>query len=175
MIKDIFILIDDIIRTEVPEVRWVDFDLGQMDMEAPPVSWPCVLIGFSDTEFSDLLTDTQVGLVTVELRVAFNLKERTHSLADTAWRDIALSHLDTLHKIHMAMQGASAPCITEVTRVGFTTEPRADYRVYVMRYRVTAYEGPMTEDEKDYKNWKLYDTKPETVDPDFEVILEPEE
>lgn len=43
-----------------------------------------------------------------------------------------------------------------------------------MRYAVTAYEAPAM-DDKEYQNWKTYDTKPEKVDPEFEAILELEE
>lgn len=167
-------MVDTIIAAEVPEIRWVDFDLGQLDQEQPPVSWPCVLVGFDDSEFTDLSGNTQQGSWVIDLRVGFKLHERTHSHGAASYRAEALAHLDVVHKLHLAMQTASAECITDMTRTGIGKEKRADYRVYVLRYRVTAYEGPMTEDEKKYKNWKLYDTKPEDVDPLFEVVIEPE-
>ncbi len=174
MFKKIFNLIDTTIQTAAPEVRWIDFDLGQMEMEQPPVSWPCVLVGFDDTEFLDILSDVQQGRWMVDLKVGFRLRERTHSKAAVSFRTEALEHLDLLHKIHLAMQKATADCISSVSRVAISNEKRADYRVYTIRYAVIAVEGP-SDDEKDYKNWKTYDNKPENVDPDFEVILEPEE
>jgi len=174
MVKEIFNLINATVKASVPEIRWVDFDLGQLDAEAPPVSWPCVLVGFDDSEFVDLLQGVQQGQWMVDVKVGFRLRERTHSKAADSYRAEALDHIDILQRLHLALQAAKTGCIVSVSRVGVTTEKVPDYRIYILRYQVVAYEGPEMEDIP-YKNWKTYDTKPATVDPEFLVILEPED
>lgn len=174
MVKEIFNLISATIKDSVPEIRWVDFDLGQLDADPPPVSWPCVLVGFDDSEFVDLLQGVQQGRWMVEIKVGFKLRERTHSKADASFRAEALSHIDVLQRLHLALQAAQTGCIADMSRVGFTTVKIPAWRIYVLRYAVTAYEGPEM-DDLPYKNWKTYDTKPEKVDPEFLVILEPED
>lgn len=167
MIKAIYKHIASCIE-QVPEIRWVDIDLGQLDMVPPPVSWPCVLISFTESEHLDLLQKYQQGLYVVELRVGFRLRERTHTKAAQVYRDEALAHLVTLDRLHKALHHTSAPCITQVRRTAIENTLRGDYRVYIMRYAVVAYDGP---DDPEYKVWKDYDPGPEGLEPCIEVVV----
>lgn len=141
--KDLFKAISDAITTKVPAVRWVDFDLGQLDTgEAPPVSFPCVLVGFGNAGYSNLSNLVQMGEVQVVIRVAFKTFERTHSAATESFRDVGLAHLDTLKAIHFALQGLSGTAFSPMSREGMSQENRADLRVYRYTYGTIYTEGP---------------------------------
>lgn len=141
--KDLFKAISTAITTKVPAVRWVDFDLGQLDSgEAPPVSFPCVLIGFGNAGYSNLAQLVQLGEIQVSIRVAFKTFERTHSAATESFRDVGLAHLDTLQAIHFALQGLSGTAFSSMTRETMAQENRADLRVYRYVYSTVYTEGP---------------------------------
>jgi len=148
--KDLFLSISDAITTKVPAVRWVDFDLGQLDSgEAPPVSYPCVLIGFGNGDYSNLSNLVQMGEVQIVIRVAFKIFERTHSAATEVFRDVGLAHLDILQAIHFALQGLDGPAFSSMTRDSMAQEPRADLRVYRYTYSTIYTEGP----DSPYADW----------------------
>ena len=121
---------------EVPAVRWVDFDLGQLEQENPPVSYPCVLIGMGQSPvFASLGTVEQVEL-SITVRVAFRLFERTHSVNADTYRNKALEHLDILQDIHAKLNGLAGTHFGAVGRIGYwANERRADIRVYTATYQ----------------------------------------
>ena len=118
----------------VAAVRWVDFDLGQLEQESPPVSFPCVVIGFDSANYLDLSGVAQQGTMVLGVRVAFKLFERTHSKTSPSFQDEALGHLDTLQNVHAALQGLAGTNFGALSRTGFATEKRMDLRVYRMTY-----------------------------------------
>lgn len=134
--KDLFLHVSQQIEaiTGAP-VRMVDFDLGQLEQEPmPSLSYPAVLISFNAPAYLQLGAGAQQAEVLITLRVAFRVFERTHSKAQSSYRDEGLAHLDTLAAIHAALNGSSADNIGALTRISMATEARADLRVYKMTY-----------------------------------------
>lgn len=141
--KNVFLSISDKITTEVAAVRWVDFDLGQLDQqEIPAVSFPACLISFDNAAFVNLGANGQMAPMTIKLRVAFKLYERTHSKAATQYRSEALEHLDILDAIHSAINNLSGDDFNSLTRMNIRNEKRADLRVYEMTYECMYYDVP---------------------------------
>lgn len=132
--KAIFKAVQDRITANVPAVRWVDFDLGQLDQEKPPVSYPCALIGFNSGEYTALGMSSSLGTITLEIAVAFQLRERTHSVADQQYRDEALTHLDTVDAVRVALEGLLGANFTAMNYLGFSNDRRADLRVWRLRF-----------------------------------------
>ncbi len=120
---------------EVPALRWVDFDLGQLEQEAPPVSYPCLLVGLGQSPVFQQLGSVEQVQLSITVRVAFRLFERTHSVNSDTYRDQALLHLDTLADIHARLNGLGGTNFTTIVRVGYwSNEKRADIRVYSATY-----------------------------------------
>lgn len=128
--KDISARITD----QVTAVAWVDFDLGQLDTEMPPVSFPCALIGFTSGEYLPLGMDTTTGTVNVEITLAFQLRERTHSKANSTYRDEALGHMDTVDAVRIALTGLQGSTFGKLSYAGFQNDRRADLRVWRLRF-----------------------------------------
>jgi len=137
--KVIFKTIQDTITSKVAAVRWVDFDLGQLDAEKPPVSFPCALVGFSSGEYAVIGQDSNVGLVTVEVALAFQLRERTHSKASATFKDEALEHLDTVEAVRTALSGLEGSTFKALDYLGFSNDRRADLRVWRLRFSCAHY------------------------------------
>ncbi|GAB1395803.1 MAG TPA: hypothetical protein PKN57_04570 [Saprospiraceae bacterium] len=51
--KDVFLTVKDKVAT-VEEVRFYDWDLGQLNDTPPPVSWPVVLFDYNEALVEEL-------------------------------------------------------------------------------------------------------------------------
>lgn len=175
--KEIFTGISAKLETEVTEIRWIDFDLGQFDQqELPPVSWPCVLIGFSDAPFQNIGEGGQLAEVGVYLLLGCKVMERTHSQANSTYRAQGLEHLDLIQDIHRAIDGLSGSTFTDLRRVNFQNVSRADFRIYRLEYRCLFCDVPPS----DYEPWDeaTVDTPSEGVELGLDLdveIIEPDE
>ncbi len=129
----------------VAHARYVDLDLGQLEQETPPVSYPCILISLG----SSPVVVNGVGLDQVSLnftvRVAFKLFERTSSITPDTYRNQALSHLDKLRDVHAALAGLAGTSFSALAMTQYwSNEKRADIRVYQASYG-TLLESPATD------------------------------
>lgn len=144
--KEIFKSIQDRLAAQVAAIRWTDFDLGQLDQQPqPPVSFPCALVGFTGGQYAPNGEGAVNGTVHIEVVLAFRLRERTHSVAESAWKDEALEHLDTVEAARAALQGLSAATFTGLEYLGFSNDRRADLRVWRLRFQCQHWPAPPTE------------------------------
>lgn len=136
--KEIFKKIRDT-AAAVPGIRWADFDLGQLDAETPPVSFPCALVGFSSGDYTLIGQDGNIGSVLIEIALAFRLRERTHSVATESFSDEALEHIDMVEAVRIALTGLEGDTFTSLTYLGFAADRRADLRVWRLRFACEHY------------------------------------
>ncbi len=167
--KDLFLHVSQKIEAIAgAPVRMVDFDLGQLEQEPmPSLSFPAVLISFNAPAYMQLGAGAQQAEVQITLRVAFRTFERTHSKAQSSFRDEGLAHLDTLAAIHTALNGSSADNIGALSRISMATEARADLRVYKMTYLSEYVDCPTSP----FVPWEDIEGL-DTVDLEVEVELE---
>ena len=92
VLGNLFLALQQRIKTNVPAVRWIDQDFGQIDFvgERPQVSFPCVLFDFEDGSFEELGNLAQTGIMTVAVRLAFAPYSNSNHLTPTAYREKAL-------------------------------------------------------------------------------------
>ncbi|MEL6359125.1 MAG: hypothetical protein AAFQ01_04220 [Bacteroidota bacterium] len=153
--KEIFVAIQNKIINQVPQFKFVDLDLGQVDQEPlPPLNYPAALVAFTDSLFTDLSELQQQAEVVIIVRLAFREYERTHSVAAEEYREVGLAHLDLIDSIKWALHGLSGPSFTQLSHTGFSTEPRADLRVYQLSFS-TLYtaEPPTDANQTNYVPW----------------------
>lgn len=138
--KDIFEAISDRITAEVPAVRWVDFDLGQLAQEKPPVSYPCALVAFSNGDYTQIGNDANSGSITIQVALGFRVWERTHSAGTL--RETGLQHLDTVDAVRTALTGLVGGQFTGLQYAGFAQDQQADPRIWRLRFRTEHYPAP---------------------------------
>lgn len=139
----LYIDLIDRIKELVPEIQWIDHDLGQLeafDGDRPPVVFPCLLIDFSTTQFATH-QGFQDGNASVGLRLAFDQYQQTHADMPTQVQEQALEYYEIEHKLHQALQGwdDSGFLVNEMIRKSATSEQRQDdnFRVRRMVYEAS--------------------------------------
>lgn len=166
--KEVYTAIRDKINTSVSAIRWIDFEMGQLDQDKPPVSWPCALVDYSANTVEPGADLTVTESLSVEITLGFKLRERTHSKVNTTYSDEALEHLDTVSAVRAALEGLSGASFAGLTYTGFTRDRRADYRVYRLTFAVLHYpEAP----ESPYVPWE---DVPGTVGASPDFCIHPE-
>ncbi len=144
--SQLLLLIQSRIEEMVPEVRYVNQDLGQLEvytMDRPAVSWPCLLIDMSDTNYADLMQGVQeANLCTIVVRLGFNPFSQTSNLQTEAVREKGLAYFEIEDKVYAALQGwDGGGLFSPLTRIRAVTEKREEdaFRVRVLIF-TTAFE-----------------------------------
>jgi hypothetical protein len=159
MIKEIFTSIQTKITTDVPAVRFIDFEQGQFEDEMPPVSFPAVLVSFTNSTFFNLGKGAQFGTQLLSIRAAFKVRERTHSIAKPAFKAVGLAHLDILEAIKKALAGLSGASFNGLVLLSESNEAREDYRIYTLSYECSVFTPSPTANQ--YTPWsQLNPTQP---------------
>ena len=95
------------IAAQFPNLSLVAEDCGQLETQEDtyPVTFPCLLIGNTDTSWQDLDEggSTQRGTATISVRLAIDCYDDVH-IGSTQEASIA-ERLQLAHEIHEAVQG----------------------------------------------------------------------
>ena len=142
--KALFLHISDTIAAKAPAIRWTDFDLGQLDGgQNAPVSYPCALVSFGEANYNRFGAGLRMAVQPFRLRLAFTVRERTHSKNDTAFRDEALAHLDVVEAVKNALTKTTGSAIFGgIELTGQSNEQRADHRIYQLSFSCKVWEDP---------------------------------
>lgn len=148
----------------VPEIRYIDQDLGQLDIysDRPAVSFPCVLIDFSGTNYDQLSGNVEMGTSKIRMKLAFAPFSSANSLGSMGVREKALNYYECEALLYKAFKGWDADGLCQpLNRVIDGTEKRDDaYRVRIIDFE-TSFEDDSATPEK-------FDTERPRLEFDFE-------
>jgi len=135
---NIFLAIQQRIQTELPDIAYIDQNLGQLKSTTrPPVAWPCVLVDFEDFKFDNLGGNVQTAVGTVLLQLGFAPYSGSSQVTPAPYIQQAIGYYETEFALHGVLQGWTP--VTDVTgslaRTSVATQVRNDhYRVRELRY-----------------------------------------
>lgn len=104
----LFVALCDHLEKEVPELRWIDEDYGQLNTAPgirPAVDYPCCLIDIQYQDCRDITDTEQVVKVSITLKIAFNSWGETNNKTPEPIRDKALERICVVGKVHACLQG----------------------------------------------------------------------
>ncbi len=129
LFAQLYLAIQDRIKTVVPDVKWIDQDLGQLEQYEvrPSVAFPCVLIDFGAAQYTDQSDDVQWVNVQIALRLGFAPFGSANGVSPQATKEHALEYYEIEQKLYEALQNFTANgCVQPMTRISATTEMRED-------------------------------------------------
>ncbi|WP_345081517.1 hypothetical protein [Nemorincola caseinilytica] len=85
-------------------IRFTDLDHGYLKDDVPALAYPAVLIDLDGT-FSQQGMVTQLGDITVRLRLVFSAHSTTDNLSPRSVAEKGLAYFELEHIIHQALQG----------------------------------------------------------------------
>lgn len=136
--KHIFLEVQQRIETEVPEIKWIDEDSGQLEgyYERPPVLFPCALIDFDDVDFEDLGTGMQMANGIIKIKVGFNPLHQTNNKTPMPVKTKALERFDLLAKLNAALHGWGGEKFTTLSRIKQVSIKGSPLKIYEVSYKL---------------------------------------
>jgi hypothetical protein len=127
--------------SKVPELRYVDADLGQLDHYdiRPSVSWPCCLIDLDEFKFFETGNKLrQIGDGFISLRIGMVRYGESNNLVADNVRLNALRFYSIENKINQVLHGWEDEGFSRLLRRFAGTERRTDdIRVRIIKYAVS--------------------------------------
>ncbi len=126
--KNLYNTILSRIASQVPEIKMVDFDMGQLELLAndlrPGLIFPCCLVDLEYTNCEDTYDGQQLVSARITLKLAFEVQHPSDSLTQEARRNSALSIFDTVNKLHVAFQWFSTDEFSAFSRLSLAPDRR---------------------------------------------------
>ncbi len=146
--SQLFTAIQNHLITQCALVKWVDIDFGQMENYRegfrPPVLFPCVLVEFTNAQYSGLAGSRQEATVHVQIRIGFTPFSSTNAETPQQYKALALQYFDVEQSIFEALHcwqpydTNGKPMGSKLLRSTATTENRTDnIRVRVLGFDST--------------------------------------
>lgn len=140
--KTLYITLMQRINEQVPEIKMIDFEMGQLDALAnavrPDVLFPCCLIDIDYVNCEDGSENKQLVTARTTLKLAFEQQLPTDSLSTEAKRSGALSVFEVIEKVHASLQGYSTNEFSAFSRVSMSPDRRfTGIRVIDVVYETT--------------------------------------
>jgi len=130
----------DLFGREMPELRTVDEDYGQLEMinqenrDTYPLTFPAVLIDAPDVSWSNIGGLSQKGTATIRVRLIIDCYDDTHYGSNTTARITERAALR--RKVHKLLQGYRIEDMTELIRT--------NSRFYTWDHGIKVYEQTYT-------------------------------
>ncbi|MEG2276663.1 MAG: hypothetical protein RSA53_05440 [Odoribacter sp.] len=144
------------LKIGVPELRWIDLNVGQMNTENPPVDYPCALVDIANIDYSSAGCRRQLGTVTLEIELFFVVRAPANVAAPESLREQALSHFYIVQKVYTALEGLAGEHFTGLNRISSRRDKTYYPRGFTIVFRCSL------EDRAAVPTYqKLSDVKPE--------------
>ncbi|GET46487.1 hypothetical protein [Capnocytophaga felis] len=102
--KQLYLTILDALK-QIPAIKWVDLNTGQLQQEMPPLAYPAVLINVNSLNCKDLGENTQRVQASFSLTLVYPTMGETNSHAPEPMQSTGLQFLDLAEEIYKKMQG----------------------------------------------------------------------
>lgn len=123
------------LKTQVPELNWVDLDRGQLDcyVGQPAVDFPCALVQVSLQACESVYPEAQQATIMVGICVVQNPSAAESGTMPTLGQAQARSEAcyQLIEKVYRVLQGFDVGHVSPLSRIEQQKETRADgYFVY---------------------------------------------
>lgn len=143
------------ISTKVPEIQFVDQDLGQLGQVGengrPPLAYPAVLIDFPNTDYSELATSAQLANVSITLQLIFDNYSQTWHKSPTNIISKGLEYLNTEQKLVNCLNGWSEDYFTPMIRTNVKSQNNNDLGLRVRQLTFTTSYEDYSTSKDEYK------------------------
>ncbi len=132
--KTIYNALLEQIEKEVPEIKWIDLDCGQLDTnERPPVAFPACLLNIGIPDIQTIADTIQYCKADITVRLVFDNKGRTANNTNEQEREKSLKIYDTIANVYRALQGFSTENFDALNR---TSQGKEKSRHGYFQYRI---------------------------------------
>lgn len=121
------------LRTEVPELRFIDINLGQLQLENPPVDWPCALVDVASVDYQG--GDMQSAETVLNVTLGFLVYGPSNAGAAPELRQQAMQHYAILRQVAEALHGFRPEGFAPLNRVSLVRGNETYPRHFTLSFR----------------------------------------
>jgi hypothetical protein len=120
----------------VTDLKWIDYDMQQLNMEHPPVSYPCALVEWSIPETKPVKAPATIqARADITIRLAFSVYSSTHPKAPTTVQTEAKAHFQIIKDVITALHLHHTQNFQPIRFTGLQPEPNElGLKVYALRF-----------------------------------------
>lgn len=133
--KELITAISERLASQVPELQFIDINLGQLQLETPPVDFPCALIDISNVDYSSCTGTRQIANVDISVTLAFKVYAPSDINSDQ--RSEAMQHYDLINKVAKALHGYGSPLFSKLTRTSLQRQNQTYPRHFTMNFKTS--------------------------------------
>ncbi len=120
---------------EIPEIKWVDFNTGQLHEERPSVAYPCALVEIDLPRCEDIGEGLQRVNAEFSVKLAVKAIGETNTKAPTPQRSLALQYFDVVSKVEQKLHGYRSKYFYPFSRQSVRNENiRQELKVVTLRF-----------------------------------------
>lgn len=126
------------LKTEVPALRWIDFDTGQLESsQRSAVAFPCALLNIAVNSTTDVTDTIQECQGTITIRIAFESHSKTNSSVQAEHLETSLQPYEVIADVYSALQGFGNDNFDPLSRVRQGKENNRNMFVYSIVFSIT--------------------------------------
>lgn len=123
------------LANQVPELRFIDVDLEQLQLENPPVDFPCALIDISNVNYTSSLHSQQQADVDVSVTLGFSVLAPSSHYSEPVYKKEAMQHYSIITKVAEALHGYETDSFVKLDRVSLSRRTNTYPRSYVLNFK----------------------------------------
>ncbi len=119
------------------KLEYIDLDWGQLELEVPPVKFPCALIDIRNMSYSDAGDLSQIGIIEIEIRICDRILSNSSAGAPVAQRDSAMRIFRLTESVFKHLHGWQAPSQLHgaLTRISASRSKGSNFKEMRMVFR----------------------------------------
>lgn len=121
--KTIYTAIIARLTDQVPALKWIEMDMGQLSQAQPSVAFPCALVGIKLPKCKSITDTLQDCEASITIRLAFDTQMRTSAATPEIARNTSLAIFDTIADVYAALQGWGTDSFNTLDRKSQGDEP----------------------------------------------------
>lgn len=116
--KQFILDLQEVVKSQVPEFRYVDQNLGQWgnDNFKVAVSLPAILVDFPNTGYSELANGSDLGSTEVKLTLFWDVNSQSYNIAPTNVKNKALEYYEMEKKLVRVLKTWTTDYFTKLVR-----------------------------------------------------------
>lgn len=125
----------------IPELKWVDLNVGQLTEENPPVAYPCALIDIDMPQCDDIEETIQQAKAAFKITLAYKAYGETNHKTAAPLRSNALAYFKTTNLVYKKLQGFKDENFCAFSRTAQRPENiRAGLKVVALSFETSWYD-----------------------------------
>lgn len=130
------------LEAQIPSLRWIDLDKGQMRHERPPIVFPAALIKLQIPRADNLNQNKQLVDGQISIKLCFDFTGYTDANTPEEHRLNSLAYFDVVDLVYSKLQGWGTSEMNTLARINQYEEERPDaYKVTVITFSTQWHES----------------------------------